>query len=177
MFHLYRIYNLHPVKHDNLRPEKPQVASRAVGDSEEDVGEEAEASVADAEAGKRRPRRAKRVAAEVTAKTNGDVDEAPKKRARKKAQRAVDKNDVDGSQEVRDSAMRDVNDSTTQEQNFASLINQEDAPQPVDGATVEGVEAEEHPEAIMAAMKDGEGCGVIDTKKWKKGTRQKTMMV
>lgn len=41
-----------------------------------------------------------------------------------------------------------------------SLINQEDAPVPVDGADVKDVEMEEHPEAVGAAVRDGDGCGV-----------------
>ncbi len=43
---------------------------------------------------------------------------------------------------------------------MTSLINQEDAPVPVDGADVKDVEMEEHPEAVGAAVCDGDGCGV-----------------
>lgn len=40
------------------------------------------------------------------------------------------------------------------------MINQEDAPVPVDGADVKEVEAQEHPEAVGAAVVNGDGCGV-----------------
>lgn len=37
VFHLYRIYDLHPVKHENLRPEKLQKSPSAIeGEADED---------------------------------------------------------------------------------------------------------------------------------------------
>ena len=41
MFHLYRIYNLQPVIHENLRPEKPQTtlsSGNAENEEEDDIG-------------------------------------------------------------------------------------------------------------------------------------------
>ncbi len=40
MFHLYRIYNLRPVIHENLRPEKPPKPFPRAGDADAD-GEDA----------------------------------------------------------------------------------------------------------------------------------------
>ena len=55
------------------------------------------------------------------------------------------------------------------DEDVTSLINQEDAPVPVDGADVKEVEAQEHPEAVGAAVVDGDGCGVRSRRRRSRG--------
>ena len=43
MFHLYRIYNLHPVIHENLRPEKPPKPFPRAGQGEGEDGADGDA--------------------------------------------------------------------------------------------------------------------------------------
>ena len=55
------------------------------------------------------------------------------------------------------------------DEDVTSLINQEDAPVPVDGADMKEVEAQEHPEAVGAAVVDGDGCGVRSRRRCGRG--------
>ena len=160
VFHLYRIYELEEVIHENLRPEKPPKPfvrgpgsrARAKG-VDGDVGEDDGEDVAEA------------------------VDEMPKRRTRAKAKTkgsedaglaASDKARLDGTNEARETKpqpkRRRASGTATQGgpkpskrkratkaeevERAEELVNQEDDPEPVDGARVSDVEAEEHPEAV-----------------------------
>lgn len=157
MFHLYRIYDLQPVVHENLRPEKPQAVLNGVAEDDEEVGQGADAEGADAKVGTKRTRRTKKAKLEEeTAETKDEelvgADETPKKRRRRTTKVKV---------EIPDTKAAEVSHTVAQGQDLASLMNQEDALEPVDGAPLDVVEAEEHPEAVSAAANDADARGVV----------------
>lgn len=176
MFHLYRIYNLQPVKHENLRPEKPQLGPQDVGGDEDlDIGE---AGLVDHTAGGgRRTRRTRKVKASAEAATeskgedSAPIDVGPKKRGRRTVKAKGDGTVAEAELQPGKAGQ----EPDTQDETLTTLLNQEDVPQPVDGATVAVVEAEEHPEAVAAAVKEGDGCGVSKKRggKSRGGSRQR----
>ena len=168
VFHLYRIYNLQPVKYENLRPEKPQVhlSSGAVEREDEDESGEGQADGADADEAastrKTRSIRTRKMKANSELEEQSKVDRSSKKRRKAQSQSV-------GPIKETDNNGKETETSVLTSEDLTSLMNQEDVPQPVDDASASVIEAEEHPEAIEAAVKDGDGCGVSEHGKSKKG--------
>ncbi|KAJ3552911.1 hypothetical protein NM688_g3903 [Phlebia brevispora] len=147
VFLLYRIYDLAPVKHDNLRPEKAQ-KSRAEDAEGEEANNAEEAIVAKTARKTTRRRKVVKPTDEIQ-QGEAPTDQATasaaatKKRKSRKEKHAEDVNAA--------SSALNVEDEST------SLMNQEDTPVAVDGAKVKEIEGQEHPEAAVAAHEDGDG--------------------
>ncbi|KZT63510.1 UV-endonuclease UvdE [Daedalea quercina L-15889] len=186
VFHLYRIYGLEDVVHENLRPEKPPKpfvrgrgrAGAAVGDelvNEDGDGDREDAAepVDETTTPKKRTRAGERGRAKIgeadvdgqvlTEAQGEDVGQADTKRERapKQKRRRTATNVVAGSggavsgsgpaTEKRKRARRGGKKAEDDlEDRAEALVNQEDGPEPVDGARAAEVEAEEHPEAVGA---------------------------
>ncbi|KAI0701982.1 UV-endonuclease UvdE-domain-containing protein [Cytidiella melzeri] len=167
VFHLYRIYGLEEIKWENLRPEKPAVV-KSEDENGAGEGQDGEGSPA-----KRRRTRPKLSSVIVEEQADSVIvtqtEQSTQKRTRKvKVGKAI----VVGSDStakstklpkrttVRTRRSKQPQPSIVDGTMVASLINQEDAPDPVDGADLREVEAGEHPEAVDAAERDGDGCAV-----------------
>lgn len=190
MFHLYRIYDLEPVIHENLRPEKPprpfvRGKNRSEDQAEEEDGMEGdgEASIAimrtrsgskgkrdldgsqliglvDSDAVKdeditngtdtsklaKACRRKRRTGAEIS--VTGNPQLAISKRT-KKAGGMVEENPGENNDTETTPRSTKVTKQRkhSKKEKVALLLNQEESVEPVDGAPVEVVEADEHPEA------------------------------
>lgn len=173
MFHLYRIYGLEPVIHENLRPEKPPkpfVRGKGrvlVGDGDADGEDQDGEDVAEAVDGTPRRRTKARTEGKDTVgdesaggDLNGEVElEAPSKPKAKRRRTAtnvvagdVPAPSVSPRKRKRVFAAREKRSVVGAEEEVEraeELVNQEDEPEPVDGARAGEVEAEEHPEAVQ----------------------------
>ncbi|KAI0078030.1 UV-endonuclease UvdE [Panus rudis PR-1116 ss-1] len=177
VFHLYRIYELFEVKKELLRPEKPPKPFVRAGDAK-DAGED---EIGDGEEGegeggsptkKRKTRRTKKVKDEdehegITGEAMG-VD--------------GEKNTVDTDASVSNTAVKSKSPrkprtskartprapKTKKGEPALELLNQEEYVMPVDGANVEAVEEDEHPEVVSAIEEENQQKG----KKKSKATRK-----
>ena len=201
MFLLYRIYDLAPVKYENLRPEKPQKPPVTAQDGDEEGAspvEDAEVPEKASSSKKGRRTRSRKVtvdgkrtlvlrgmsfmslsagsttAAEMNALDEVPLEVAPMKATKKRrAKKAAVELSADG---MATTSTTDILPPAGED--LAFLINQEETPVPIDGGDIRVVEAEEHPEAIAAARNDGDGCGVSNTgKKNKKGKKKRSVKV
>ena len=203
MFLLYRIYDLAPVKYENLRPEKPQKPPVTAQDGDEEGAlpvEDAEVPEEASSSKKGRRTRSRKVIVDgkrslvlrrmsfmslsagstTAAEMNAlDVDEVPlkvtpmKATKKRRAKKAAVELSADG---MATTSTTDILPPAGED--LAFLINQEETPVPIDGGDIRVVEAEEHPEAIAAARNDGDGCGVSNTgKKNKKGKKKRSVKV
>ncbi|PSR73228.1 hypothetical protein PHLCEN_2v10888 [Hermanssonia centrifuga] len=176
VFHLYRIYDLHPVKHENLRPEKLQKSPSAIeGEADEDDAQSGGIAGVDGTPSptkrlrKAKSRKAKQEEGEAVQSTAAKEysPESPLSSTKKqesasapksKGRRSPRKNATClGSDSLRDGLPSSSPKSALQK-SAGSLLNQEDAPEPVDGGRPEAVEAEQHPEAVGATNVEGNLC-------------------
>ena len=152
VLYLYRVYGLHAVKHENLRPEKAAKPPGRVAKGGDGDGEEG------AEAASPKRKRARK-AATSQADDDGNRPELPEdelqKPPRKRGKKATDVKDK-GDAAASPRKGRNTKAKELETADLDSLVNQEDAPVPIDGAPLTVVEAEEHPEAADAAV---EGVG------------------
>ena len=162
VFHLYRIYGLEDVIHENLRPEKPPKpfvrgpGSRARGkgadgDEGEDDGEDA-AEAVDATP-KRRTRAKAKSVDDVGLAAQGEVEakleragEAAQTKPQPKRRRATTGGAATPEEPKPSKRKRTFKGKAAAR--AEELVNQEDDPEPVDGARVSDVEADEHPEVV-----------------------------
>ena len=164
VFHLYRIYGLEDVIHENLRPEKPPKpfvrgpGSRSRGkggDEGEDDGEDVAEAV---DATPKRLTRAKAKAKsvdDVGLAAQGEVEakleragEAAQTKPQPKRRRATTGG---AATEKPEPSKRKRTVKGKAAARAEELVNQEDDPEPVDGARVSDVEADEHPEVVRGA--------------------------
>jgi UV DNA damage endonuclease len=188
VFQLYRIYNLKPVIHENLRPEKatkPKAATVGDDDGETQVDNESKSPTKrKTRTPKKEPAKSRKAKDAKGQEELPDVPKAeeksvegptttPKRRARKP------KDDVSLATAAPAAKKRRTNSKATasslEKTDLECLINQEDDPVPVDGAPLEVVEAEEHPEAAVAII-EGQDLGCA-TKKRKSTRRSKAVIV
>ncbi|KAI0943504.1 hypothetical protein AcW1_002653 [Taiwanofungus camphoratus] len=186
VFHLYRIYDLEPVIHENLRPEKPprpfvRGKNRSEDQAEEEDGMEGdgEASIAimrtrsgskgkrdldDSDAvkdeditngtdtsklAKASPRK-RRTGAEisVTGNPSTDLQLAISKRTKKASGMGEENSGENNDTETTPRGTKVTKQRKhSKKEKVALPLNQEESVEPVDGAPVEVVEADEHPEA------------------------------
>lgn len=131
---LYRIYGLHPVVHENLRPEKPSKVAVETAD-DENGGIPAE----DAEdAPPLRSTRSQRTKA-PKAQASGSEDAAPSSQPCTPAKKSP--------------RIRKAKAAVT----AVGMLDQEDELGPVDGGSPEKVRMEEHPEVVRAATEEAAG--------------------
>lgn len=124
VFHLYRMYGLAEVKHENLRPERKEM---------ERLAELA-----------KRERKASRSPKKKTQLEDNEPISAPGTPTRKSRKRPI-------GEDTASPPIPPKKKRSRKAAAVAELASLEDAPIPVDGATVEEVEADEHPEAVRAA--------------------------
>ncbi|KZT08073.1 UV-endonuclease UvdE [Laetiporus sulphureus 93-53] len=181
VFHLYRIYGLADVIHENLRPEKPpkpfvrgkaREAQAEVGDGE-DAGELADIDGMPMARGKRGTAKARPEKNSALREEAKKEQKQPVKRSSQKRRRATNvvagSADTTGALDIEISPplvpVKEEPESSTRRKSrpksprkpkmprkARGLVNQEEAPAPVDGASVEDVEADEHPEAVEGEM-------------------------
>ncbi|KIP10813.1 hypothetical protein PHLGIDRAFT_100657 [Phlebiopsis gigantea 11061_1 CR5-6] len=164
VFQLYRIYSLQPVKHENLRPEKaaaPQERAAKGGDEQED----GEAASPKRQRGRKAAASQDNDDASPPDFPQNDAQKSPRKQGKKVAEVKV------GASSPK---RRKTKANSSKAADIDSLMNQEDAPVPVDGAPLPVVEAEEHPEAVKAATEGAGGCGVKGGKKSPRKARKAT---
>ncbi|CAL1710108.1 unnamed protein product [Somion occarium] len=170
VFHLYRIYDLHPVVHENLRPEKPPKPFVRTGQGDGGVGdgEDVSETIDCVQVKPRRGTRGKGKAKELVPNVEDDTlvgvpalvpsiattKKKPRRTTAEKVSRGTKKGEA-GYHEG--SGGTDTTVATR-------MVNQEECVEPVDGGDVERVEEDEHPEVVAAA----------EQQQAKKGTAGKT---
>ena len=170
MFQLYRIYDLKPVKYENLRPEKVSKGRVAAGGVNDDTLEDDDAGPSPTKK-TRTPRKgtknvkagAQEQDADAIEKTTTETpSKTPKKRARKVKMDTEHANPPAPPHATPvkkcGRTTKKSDSSQLRKEDLDCLLNQEEMPVPVDGALLEVVEAEEHPEAA-SAVEEGQNLG------------------